>query len=530
MKTKYFATAALALALTAGFSSCEDRLDISQHGVLNYETFYQTDEEAEQAVIAAYIQINGSIMNYHLILNSMGNDFWSGGGARNDNSDLEQFNEFTYGVDAPYIEGLFSSLYGIIYKCNVVLGHVAGDTPVQQQCHAEAKTLRAWAYFHLINLWGPCPLVDHELTPNEYSLPNTPVADLWAFIEQDLNDAINSGAMPEKSSLNDNVTWRVTKQFAQTLLGKAYMWQGKYSDAIKQFDAVINSGKYALYTGNYGDMLGYNEKHNCESMFESNRVYDTNNEWQNFDMTAVMCHWRIDKMNAPEGYSGLESAQGWGFLVPQQNLYDDFVAVEGENGYRLNETMKTYAQIQEMGWSVKDAIINEGYFMWKWRFLDEACPNGCYAMVCDNNPRWMRYAEVILCAAEANFEGGNKSRADELMNMIRTRAQAPTKSGYTREEIRREKRIELCGEYTRWMDLMRWSNESLFPGDGNLAYNLLKNQGEKLPFLNPNGQVEYKVYNTNTNLFGFKQNKHERLPFPGTEMRLNPNIQQNPGW
>ena len=141
-------------------------------------------------------------------------------------------------------------------------------------------------------------------------------------------------------------------------------------------------------------------------------------------------------------------------------------------------------------------------------------------MVDDNNPHWMRYAEVILCAAEAYFEAGNNSKADEMMNLIRTRAKAPTKSGYTRDEIRREKRIELCGEYTRWMDITRWG----------IAYDLLKNQGEKLPMLGPNGQVTYSVYNTNANLYGFKQGKHELLPFPGTEVRLNSNIIQNPGW
>lgn len=518
MKTKYILLT-IAGMMGLGFTSCEDELDIAQHGVLNYDTFYQTDEEAENASTAIYLQINSSKYNLHMCINALGDDFWSGGAARNDNADLEQFNEFTFNTEAGYVQSLFETYYSIIYKCNVIFGHVPEETPIQKRTHAEARTLRAWAYFYLINLWGNPPLVDHELTADEYSQPNGSTEDLWNLVITDLQTAIDGGALPEKTDVNDNQTWRVTKQFAQAILGKAYLWTGKYKEAAAQFDAVVNSGKYALYQGTYSEILDYNHKHNCESMFESNRVYDPNNVWGNFDQTGVMCHWRIDKMTVPASL-GLEMNQGWGFLVPQKSLYDDFVKVEGADGYRLNETMKTYNQIAAMGCSVKQAIISEGYFMWKWRYLDEQSPEGAFAMVDDNNPRWMRYAEVLLCGAEAHYLAGNQSKADEYMNMIRSRAQAPTKSGYTEEEIRREKRLELCGEYTRYLDMLRWG----------IAADLLAKQGEKLPFLNPNGEVEYKTYNTNPSLYGFKKGKHELFPYPGTEVKLNRNIKQNPGW
>lgn len=518
MKTIYLYIAFAGL-MGFGMSSCEDDLNIPQHGVLNYDTFYNTDEEAENASAAAYLQINASKFNLHMCINALGDDFWSGGSARNDNADLEQFNEFTFNTEAGYIKSLFETYYSIVYKCNVILGHVPYESDIQKRTHAEARVLRAWSYFYLINLWGNPPLVDHELAPDEYSQPNGSTEALWNLVITDLETAINSGYLPEKTSVDDTETWRVTKQFAQAMLGKAYLWTGEYKKSAEQFDAVVNSGKYALFTGNYGDMLGYNNKHNCESMFESNRVYDVNNTFGNFDMTGVMIHWRIDKMNVPASV-GLEMNQGWGFLTPQQSLYDDFVKVEGKDGYRLGETMKTYQQIQNMGCSVTQAIICEGYFMWKWRFTDEQCPEGTYAMVDDNNPRWMRYAEVLLCGAEAHFLAGNQAKADEYMNMIRSRAKAPTKSGYTEEEIRREKRIELCGEYTRYLDIQRWG----------LAGDLLATQGSKLPFLNPNGEIEYKTFNTNPDLYGFKKGKHELFPYPGTEIRLNSNIKQNPGW
>lgn len=517
MKTKYLSILACVCMLALGFTSCEKQLDIEQHGVLDYSTFYQTDEEAEQAATAIYEQLRGAVFNYTMILNSLGDDFWSGGGARNDNADLEQFNEFTYGTEAGYIQGLFQTFYSVIYKCNVVLGHVEGGTEIQDRSLAEAHVLRAWAYFNLINLWGTPPVVDHELEASEYSRPNGTKEELWGLVVSDLETAINSGKLPEKSSVNDKSLWRTTKQFAQAMLGKAYMWQGNYSAAITQFEAVMSSGKYALYD-DYENLLQYGHQRNCEMMFESNRVVDPNNVFNNTDIVPLMINWRTDKMTVPSSV-GLYST-GWGFLCPQKSLYEDFVEVEGKDGYRLNATMKTFEQVQEMGCTVNTAIINEGYFMWKWRIVAEQMPAAGYGFVNGNSTRWMRYAEVILLAAEAYFESGNQAKADECMNMIRTRAKAPTKSGYTRDEIRREKRIELCGEFTRWMDIIRWG----------IAYDLLKNQGEKLPMISSNGEVTYYNFNTNANLYGFKQNKHELLPFPGTEVRLNDQIVQNPGW
>ncbi len=215
------------LALGVAFGSCEDKLDIPQHGVLNYETYYQTDEEAESAVAAMYLQMRGLFYNYVLGKNMLTDDFWAGGASRNDNADLEQLNEFTFGTDQQFLQGMFESYYQIIYKANVILGHITPESPIKARAIAEAKVLRAWSYFELTTLWGNPPVVDHELEASEYSRPNGTAEELWALVESDLAEAIASGALTEKSNADDRDTWRVTKQFAQTVLGKAYLWQGK---------------------------------------------------------------------------------------------------------------------------------------------------------------------------------------------------------------------------------------------------------------------------------------------------------------
>jgi hypothetical protein len=508
-------------------SSCEEKLDIPQKGVLDYSSYYQTDEQADAAANALYIQLKGSYYNYAMLKNALSDDVWAGGGGRNDNAELEGCNEYSFGSDQSFIRGVWESYYNIIYKANVILGHIAPESDVKNRAIAEAKFFRAFAYFDLITLWGEVPLVDHELAPSEYQLSKSPKSELWALVEKDLTEAISSGYLAEKSDVNDNTTWRITKQVAQTMLGKAYLWQNKYEEAAEVLNEVRSSGKYALYDGPYEDILTYKAEGNSESMLESVRVLDLSNPYNEFSFFEVMNHWRMDNLEASNPTFSTYKDAGCGFNVPQKKLYDAFVAEEGVDGYRLNHTMKTYDQMTELGVKLKKGttIINEGLFTWKRRFMAEEAPITFWCSF--NNYRWMRYAEVLLLAAEANLMAGNQSEADACLNEVRERAELPFKAA-TMEAIKLEKRLELCFEYTRYQDIIRWKD----------AESLLKDQGSVTPMLvnkatsdeePDNVVVEYKVYNTDPSRFGFKP-KHYLLPIPATELRQNPNMVQNEGW
>lgn len=161
-----------------------------------------------------------------------------------------------------------------------------------------------------------------------------------------------------------------------------------------------------------------------------------------------------------------------GIYGSSEKLYDAFVQEEGVDGYRLNQTMKTYDQISQLGVKVAkgQSLINEGYFMWKRRFSNVESPAGFWCSY--NNYRWMRYAEVLLLAAEANLKDGNQSEADACLNEVRQRARLDAKTA-TLDAIKLEKRLELCSEYTRYQDIIRWKD----------AEALLKDQGERTPIL-----------------------------------------------
>lgn len=513
-----------ALLILAG-TSCEDKLDIPQKGVLDFSTYYKTDEQAQAAADALYIQLKGTYYNYTMMKNALSDDVWAGGGGRNDNAELEGCNEYSFGSDQSFIGGVWKSYYQLIYKANVILGRVEPDTDLKKKACAEAKFFRAFAYFDLVSMWGDVPLVDHELDKSEYQLARSPKADIWALIERDLTEAINSGLLEEKKSVDDKTTWRVTKQLAQAILGKAYLWQEKFHEAAVVLNEVRASGKYKLYDGNYEDILTYKAEYNCESMLESNRIFDASNSMDEFSFFEVMNHWRTDKLDM-SGSNNQFNGTGWGFMVPQKKLYDAFVQEEGVDGYRLNQTMKTYDQITQLGVKVAkgQSLINEGYFMWKRRFSNVESPAGFWCSY--NNYRWMRYAEVLLLAAEANLKDGNQSEADACLNEVRQRARLDAKTA-TLDAIKLEKRLELCSEYTRYQDIIRWKD----------AEALLKDQGERTPILSnkagkdepDNVAVEYIQYNKDKTRYGFKE-RHYLLPIPAKEIRLNPNMEQNAGW
>ena len=163
----------------------------------------------------------------------------------------------------------------------------------------------------------------------------------------------------------------------------------------------------------------------------------------------------------------------------QKSLYDAFVAEETADGYRLNQTIITYKQLESLGISLRDGNImvgNEGYFSWKYRALKEDCmyDNPGLQFYQYINLRFMRYAEVLLMAAEAHVQAGSgQDKALNYINEIRQRAQLAPLSTVTLDDIKTEKRLELCMEGVRYQDLIRW-------GD---AEEVLKEQGHYVPSL-----------------------------------------------
>lgn len=519
MKNRYII--ALLAAPAFLFGGCGDMLDIPQKSVVDVNNFYRTDEDATEAV--AYMWNGfGSVTGAAEFFKTLPDgDSWAGGGVRNDNSAMEEVNEFTFTTQNTSVSGYFSALYTLVYRANLIIENFTPESDIKKRAIAEAKFFRAYAYFELVTYWGtPSLITATAKSEADYKQPNGDPARIWDLVENDLTEAVDSGALPQKSGLDDKAaSVRVTKQTAQAILGKAYLFQKKYSEAAAVLDEVVASNLYDLYEGDYQDILRSKSDYNRESMLENNRVGDTANPFNTFKMTQLMWGWRNEHMDDPFMWLMMEYGflQGWGFMNPTKELYDAFVAREGADGYRLNQTIMTYAQVQARGVTVKTGarlLGHEGYFLWKQRLSGETVTGGwaCY----DTNDRVLRFAEVLLLAAEAHLNGGDAGKALEYVNRIRRRAKLEDLAALTMNDLKIEKRLELCFEGVRYQDLIRW-------GD---AASTLANKGKTVPTFGSDG-VQTSFTNANG---GFVAGKHELMPFPYTETSVNNRIVQNPNW
>ena len=502
--------------------SCESELDIEKHGNMgSMDTYYTSDENINTATASLYLEMRSFYYNWFFTKNLLSDDVWAGGGQRGDNGEMEKLNEYNFDSNHTMIESLYSGLYSIIYKANLIIDKTEGETAVMKRAINEAKVFRAWAHFELVTLFGSAPKVDHLLETSEYRQSNGSADETWAFVEKDLTEAIGSGTLPSKNGTNDDETGiRVTKEYAQALLGKAYLFEGKNNEAASMLDNVISSNKYALFPGEYDAQFHAAANNNCESLFELQKRNDPEQLWNTFDFIYIMQGWRTSALayGAP---AIMELALGtYGFINPRKSLYDAFVAWEGADGYRLHKTMMNYEQLTAYGVTVQTGAVvygNEGYFFWKNQSLREDCiTDMSYFQVGQFiDLKVMRYAEVLLLAAEAQLQAGNSAKALDYINQIRIRAKEAPLTSVTLSDIKTEKRLELCNEAVRYQDLIRW-------GDAKSA---LADQGKQVPAFT-GSDVQWNWQNTK---YGF-QDKNMLLPIPLKELEINPSMKQNPGW
>lgn len=541
----------LALAASLPFVACEDQLDIEKTGNKgSQETYYCTDADARSAVAAAYWMWFECFDGITTTANMLSDDIYCGGSDPSDDVDYHNLNNYNIKSENGRVESDYSQLYRLIYYSNIVIQNVGNytdtnpETEVKQMSVAEAYFFRGFAHFWLAVFWGNAPIVDHLLNPDEYHVGNSADGACMQQAADDIKHAVDMNALKSKSGPEDKSAMAyITQEGAEAMLGKIYLYQEKYHDAAVILNKVIDSNKYDLYSGAYENILKNVSNWSCEGVLEA----ETPNAPQNGDVAwafdtyrCISPGWRNDafdwansgiyeektygpitvKVIKPE-YEDFNFT-GYGFSNPRKGLYDAFVESDGADGYRTQSVIKTSDWVKNtMGLVMINRLHgHDHYFNWKNRFLksDMTWDNGGWNIICKTTQRWMRYAEVLLNAAEANFMDGNTTLATKYVNRVRERAQATLRGTVTLDQIKLERRVELFNEHNRWPDLVRWGE----------AANTLKDQGKITLDLGTDWQT-YEDVSSNPS-FGFRAGVNERLPYPAEECRLNPNVKQNPGY
>ena len=527
MKKILFSTI-LTLAATATMTlttSCEDQLDIEQKGVIPSEKFYQTDADAEAALVAAYEGFMCNVVGrnhdgggpgiytpYKIITNMCGDDVLYASGNYGDHEFSGMLNEFRYDAEAEVPKFMYTGLYLSVYTCNLVTDHFqnAADTPVKKRCVAEARVLRAFDYFLMANLWNNPPFIDHVLAGTDLPYncnkdPENPMdhKQLIQWVAKECEEA--AADLDERKGTDDkDGAVKVTKGFAWALAGKAYLFAGEYDKAKTALKKVIDSGKYALVPGDrYMDNFHIEGDGNEEKVFEINFEYNAGKgAWAGMIqrsswMESNAWNWRAGNfVKSPQSvYSGID---GWGGLGVPQWFGDEFYANDGDS-YRFKATLKhiddavykmEYADPALNAMSVEEkmkskevgindpvqGLYDNSFWLAFKQIIRKADTDGNkYGdNIRLNNYVVMRYAEVLLNYAEACLNTGDQSEAKKYINMIQERAGSKTISQTVDMDVlKREKSYELWLEGCRWFDVMRWKDAK--------AIERLKNVGSDCP-------------------------------------------------
>lgn len=478
----------LAFVTIVTLPSCEKFLSVDPPYAQDAENFFQTPEDFDRALTGAYDLLQGSFLS--LWIGEIASDnAIAGGESVNDSKGLHDIDNMTHGGVNVELRSVLRWNYTGITRANYILEHQDNiDFPGKAHIIAEAKFLRAYYYFELVKFFGDVPLIlDKRIGIEEArSIPRSPKSEVYAQIEADL---IAASAVLNPTASQKG---RATKGAAKSLLGKVYLYQNKFTEAAEILEEVIASGQYSLYQ-DYSTLFSVAAEGNPETVFDI--------EYTGLEGGSYGCLICLEG-NAAVGFQGIRQyngpvyGDGNSYNLPTPELYAAFSPIDSRREATVLD-IEAFIAAQPNAASITYAIGaggHTGYYNNKYikRQGEIGLPDN--DLTSPVNYRVIRYADVLLMAAEANYQIGNPTRATQLVNQIRQRAGIPGASVNSVEKVYLERRLELSGEGHRFFDLVRTGQAAQF-----------------IP--------------------GFVTGKHELFPIPQVEIDLaGGNWTQNPGY
>ena len=466
MKNNFIKPAFIFLMLFS-IAGCKKFITKEVVGQYPESEFYKTPAHALLAINAAYqpLLFTTSNNNKIWVFGDVASDDAAKGGNPGDQADIEFIDQFTINSTNGILASSWSLLYDGITRCNLVLSKVpsiAMDKTLQARILGEAKFLRAFYYFELINIFGEVPIILKPLNPDELQIPQSTIKQIFeTVIETDLTDA--STNLPNTYSGAD--IGRATSGAANALLAKAYLFEKKWDKAATTAAKVVNSNLYDLMPV-YSQNFKVNFKNNKESVFEIQHLTGQDPKLGN----------ELNQYFAPQVDGG-----GYFFNAPTQNFVDEFEKTGvGIYDPRLDytvgrDTMPWFNNFNfDKTWSPSTGYLTRKHQQSLLEVTNKSDGNLNYAAI--------RYADVLLWYAEALNELGQSTEALIPLNRIRKRAREsflhdPLQKGYlnipggmlpniisasqfdVRRAIQHERRVELGFEFHRYFDIIRWGKD-----------------------------------------------------------------------
>ena len=459
IKNNKFTLVALVL-LTLGLYSCTDKfLDEEENYLIDSEGYFNSEDDYYMALVGAYDLLQATYVN-NLLGEIASDNTLCGGESATDVVGFQQIDDMTHTPVNANLRDIWNWMFAGVKRTNYFLefqNNIDFDGRVQMV--AEVRFLRAYFHFELVKWFGGIPVKDYanalegggkRFSPgDETSIPRYSVEEVYALIESDLIFAANN------LDYTAPQVGRVTKGAAQALLGKAYLYQDKFSDAATVLGNLIDNGPYQL-VDDYSEIFENDGENGVESVFE---VQYSDGEGAGFD--CLQC----SEGNVAVGFMGIRNHtgptydSGYSFNVPTQEAFDNF-----DN----DDTRKDVSILDIVAWAEEtEATYVEGYEhtgFYNRKYLPRKGDQniGDQNLTNPNNYRAIRYADVLLMAAEANNRGNlDETKALAYLNQVRERAfgdsihnSSATGAALT-DAILDERRHELLGEGHRFFDLVR---------------------------------------------------------------------------
>jgi hypothetical protein len=398
------------LLLLISFAGCEDFLEINPQGELTQEAFPITQADALLAVNATYTTLRN--WHYHSggypILDIMSDDSHKGSNPNDQLPTIGPYDNFQHTTTQDGLDRWWTALYQGVKRTNVVIEKVPDiqmDETLKNKYLAEAKFIRALLYFDLVRAWGDVPLVTTTNPP--LKLAKKPKEQIYELIIADLLFA--SQHLDEKSLLAVEDLGRATKGAAKSLLAKVYLFRHDFVNAEKYALEVINSDEYNLEPV-FADANGKNGEHGVESVFEIGAMEVEGGGGNQYANT--------------QGVRGTPN-RGWGFNRPSLDLQNSFET----NDPRLDATVIYLGEVLDGVTILGDGTTPDETKDGQGNIIEIECynqkvwiPGNTTITQWGHNRRLIRYADVLLMAAEALNENDNPDQALIYLNRVRARA------------------------------------------------------------------------------------------------------------
>jgi hypothetical protein len=456
----------LTVLIFMGTGCSKDFIDLVPEDSLSPSTFYQTDAQLYQGVIAAYVPLRDLLVN---------DSFASEMHSDNTHYQPSPSNRGTANIyrEAPadwindanndYTNAIYYHCYTGISRANIVIGRIPdaklATVAGKAKADGEAKFLRAFNYFKLVRLFGGVPLHLTEVTKaDDAFLPRATVDQVYAQIIADAKDAISELNPPVFTSNKQG--GEATKGSATVLLADVFVTLKRYAEA----EALLNTLPAMGYTLNavYDDAFKPTNKNSRESMFEVQYLEGTAVGTQPNALPFTFLP-KTANSTVITGAPSTNTTGNGGWNKPTPDLISTYETGDkrlpasigmAEGTYDATYNMTITANPSVVGYVAPAGKVGQPYIK---KFL-----HAPFVAASNSNTNWpiYRYAEALLLLAEAQNEQGKSPLT--ALNALRPRTGlgniTETNQALLRDIIIHERRVELAFENKRVHDLQRIPN------------------------------------------------------------------------